>query len=114
MDYEFIRGDTKIIGGFQLVDEEGNILKLDDTDELYFTVKKNSKKNDFVLQKRFSKGEIKYQNGVYYTILEHEDTAKLKYGAYEYDFQLVSGKFVKTPISGTITLTDEITHISNE
>lgn len=114
MDYEFIRGDTQVIGGFQFVDEEGNILKLDDADEMYFTLKKTYKANDYIIQKKLSKGEIQYQDGCYYLILEHDDTANMKYGTYVYDIQIVSRGFVRTPILGTITLTEEATFKSNE
>lgn len=113
MDIEMIRGDTQPIK-FQILDGDGNVLKLDSTDELYFTMKKNYKKTDYVLQKRFSRNEITYQEGYYLFTLEHDDTAELKYGGYVYDIQLVSGTIVATIALGTITLTEEATFKANE
>lgn len=114
IDYELIRGDTTVIGGFQLKDDNGNILKLDASDEMYFSIKKNYKTGDVILQKKLSTDEIKYQDGVYYVILDHDDTAELKYGTYVYDFEIMSQNLVKTVVMGTITLTNEVTHKVNE
>lgn len=114
VDYELIRGDTTVIGGFQLKDNSGNILKLESSDEMYFSIKRNYKTGDVILQKKLSKDEIKYKDGVYYVILEHDDTAELKYGTYVYDFEIMSEGLVKTVVMGTITLTNEVTHKGNE
>lgn len=113
-DYEIIRGDTSIVGPFQIRDANENVLKLDSTDEMYFTIKKSYTNNDYILQKKLSTDEIKYKNGVYYVILEHNDTAELDYGTYVYDFEIISEELVKTILMGTITLTNEVTHKSNE
>lgn len=113
MDFEFVRGDTCPIS-WPLKDANGNDLMLEDGDEMYFTVKESYKKKEFKIQKRFSKGEITYENNKYHTVFEHEDTAKLKFGTYEYDIQIKSGNLVSTAGMGTITLTPEVTHIENE
>lgn len=113
MDFEFIRGDTFRFK-FKLLDANKNILQLTSGDEIYFTVKTNYDKSNFELQKRFSKGEIVQEGDYYYITLSHSDTANLKYGNYVYDIELKSGELVKTLITGNITLSKEVTHISNE
>lgn len=113
MDLEFVRGDTQPIK-FQIKDNDGNILKMEDGDELILTVKKNYNTSKISIQKKLSKGEIYYQEGYYITIFTHKDTAQLKYGTYVYDIQIQSGDMVATPLLGTITLTEEATHIINE
>ena len=113
MDFEFIRGDTFVFK-FKLYDNNGNELKLSGNDELYFTVKTGYNKTDFVMQKRFSTGGIKYIDGYYYIKIEHKDTANLRFTEYVYDIQIMSQNIVKTLVLGNITLTEEVTHISNE
>ncbi len=113
MDIEFVRGDTQPLK-FQVKDNNGNILKMDWYDELIFTIKKNYNAKQALLQKKLSNGSIHYNNGYYFIILTHEDTANLKYGSYVYDIQLMSDDIVATLVLGTITLTEEVTHIDNE
>lgn len=113
MDIEFIRGDTQPIK-FQIKDNNGNVLKMEDSDELIFTMKKNYNKKEAILQKKLSNGSIQYNAGYYFITFSHDDTAKLKYGTYVYDIQLMSGDIVATVVLGTITLTQEVTHKENE
>lgn len=113
MDIEFVRGDTQPLK-FQVKDNKGNVLKMDSSDELIFTVKKNYNTKETKIQKKLSDGSIRYDNGYYFIFLSHEDTSNLKYGTYVYDIQLMSGEIVATLGLGTITLTKEVTHIENE
>ena len=113
MDFEFIRGDTFRFK-FKLIDSNQNVLQLTSGDELYFTMKTNSNKRDFILQKRFSRGEITEENGYYYITLSHSDTGDLKSSSYVYDIQLISNDLVKTLVEGNVTLNQDVTHISNE
>ena len=113
MDIEMIRGDTQPLK-FQVKDNNGNILKMDLGDELIFTIKKNYNTKEKILQKKLSDGSIYYESGYYFITLSHEDTANLKYGTYVYDIQLMSAGIVETLVLGTITLTEEVTHIENE
>ncbi len=113
MDIEFIRGDTKPLK-FQVKDSKGNLLKMDSNDELIFTIKKNYNTKNVILQKKLSDGSIYYKSGYYFITLAHEDTANLKYGTYVYDIQLMSDEIVSTLVLGTISLTQEVTHIENE
>ena len=113
MDIEFVRGDTQPIK-FQIVDNENRVLKMEENEEIIFTMKKNYNTKSTMLQKKLSDKSIKYDNGYYYMVFEHEDTANLKYGAYVYDIQIMSESMVITAMLGTITLTQEVTHIENE
>lgn len=111
-DIEFPRGDTCPIS-FEITDAEKNPLDMSDA-EIYFTVKKNYNTSDIIFQKRLSKGEITVEDILGSLVVEHKDTAELKYGNYVYDIQFKSGDYVKTLAKGNISLTDESTHISNE
>ena len=114
VDFNFPRGDTCPIH-FTITDKAGDELNLEkDIDEIYFTMKKNYRTAEYILQKKYSRGEITVEgkDGVF--ILEHEDTATLKYGKYVYDIQLKSGDYVKTLALGEIELTNESTYIENE
>lgn len=113
MDFEFIRGDTFRFK-FKLYDRNQNVLKLSDEDELYFTMKSSANKTNFVLQKRYSRGEITEEDDYYYITLTHLDTGNLKSGNYVYDIQLTSNELVKTLVEGNITLSQDVTHVSNE
>lgn len=117
VDFEFTRGDTFVFG-FQLVDANKNPLNFNVGDvEIYLTVKKNENTSDVILQKKFSTGEIlrdEEHDGMYYATLNSDDTNELKYGSYGYDVQVKIGDYVSTEIIGTMTLTKEYTHKSNE
>lgn len=112
VDFEVTRGDTLPIT-FDLKDYEKKALT--EFDEIYFTMKKNTNTTEFILQKRLSKGQIELVDEENFAFeLAHKDTANLSYGKYAYDIQIVSGDYVATPYIGTITLTKEVTFISNE
>ena len=115
VDIEFPRGDT-FTYGFHLVDSGKNPINMEEGQgEIYFTVKKNENTSDLIFQKKFSTGEIKLdKDGLYYLVINSDDTANLKYGTYGYDITLKSGEFVSTQVIGTITLTKEYTHKVNE
>ena len=68
----------------------------------------------YIIQKRLSRGDIEVNGTKLSFVLTHNDTAELKYGEYVYDIQFLSGDYVKTLVRGTITLTEEATHKSNE
>jgi len=115
VDIEFPRGDTYVYG-FHLVDKNRQPVIIDDDEtEIYFTVKKNQNTSEVIFQKRYTRDEIKQdENGLYYLIINANDTNQLKYGTYGYDVTIKSGEFVSTQIIGTITLTTEYTHKANE
>lgn len=111
-DFELVRGDTTPIT-FSLKDAVGTDLEVA-PDEIYFTVKQNYTKQDYIFQKRLTRGDITFDNGVCSLILSHRDTATMKYGSYVYDIQIKSGDFYKTVCRGSITLDSESTWLANE
>lgn len=112
-DFEFPRGDTCPLK-FQLVDANKDIIKLQDVDEVFFTVKKGYSANECILQKRFSTGDIVQEESYLSLVLLPEDTERLNYGTYVYDVCVKSGDLTKTLCIGQITLTNEVTFVSNE
>lgn len=113
IDIEFTRGDT-IPVSFTLLDAEGNILELKNGDELYATVKKSYSDKNAVFQKKYTAGDIVFENGQYKFTILSSDTNTLPYGTYVIDLCLKSGDFVRTVAIGEITLTDEVTFVNNE
>ncbi len=84
-------------------------------DEIYFTVKTNYNKTEYLFQKRLSEGTIELMDdGVYQFVIEPEDTDNLKFGSYVFDIQLLAGTDIKQTFVGTLTLTNEATHRANE
>lgn len=109
IDIEFTRGDTCPLK-FSLVDNEGNILTLTSSDELFFTVKNNFNTTTKKLQKKYSTGDItREEDGSYKLIIDPEDTDDWNYGSYVWDLELVSGDYTKTIAIGNLTLTNEVT-----
>lgn len=114
MDLEFTRGDTQILK-LQIKDLDGNILKLTENDELYFTLKQNANSEEVLLQKTLKNNGINLkEDNFYYITLKPEDTSNLGYGTYTYDIEVKSNDFVKTLILATITLTEEVTWKGDE
>ena len=113
MDFEFPRGDTFLFK-FRLKDKNGEEIVLQAGDKLYFTVKKNAKSTDRIIQKTTPSG-ITYDSGYYHITIDSNDTAEQNYGTYQYDIELKTASgVVKTLILGSITLTDEITFKGDE
>lgn len=112
-DIEIIRGDTTPIS-FSLIDKEGNPLIPTNSDEIYFTMKKDYKEQNYILQKKYSSGDFTIDENKINFVLSHEDTAELNYGNYVYDIEIISGDYVQTIVLGRITLADEATWIDNE
>lgn len=117
IDYEFPRGDSFLLDKFRPVDKAGNVVELQDTDKLYFTVKADSYSSNILFQKRLNEGIELQEDGYYHITIEPSDTNGLDYGSYVYDIQLKRTDpkdYVKTLINGTITLTEEVTWEVNE
>ena len=113
-DFEFPRGDTCPIS-FDITDNAGNELDFaQEGVELYFTLKRNYNTSNYIVQKRYSNGDITIEGTVGSLVLTHNDTAELSYGNYVYDIQFKNGDYVKTLVIGTITLTNESTFKVNE
>lgn len=117
IDYEFPRGDSFLLDKFRPVDKAGNVVQLQDTDTLYFTVKRDSYTNNFLFQKKLNEGIKLQDDGYYHITIDPADTNGLDYGPYVYDIQLKRTQpkdYVKTLINGTITLAEEVTWEVNE
>ncbi len=81
-------------------DASGAEYVLQDGDVVTFTVKKNTKTEDVLIQKTGQDVEI-----------EHEDTAEMKYGTYVYDVQLTHANGRPDTFIGpsTFEITEEVT-----
>ena len=114
MDFEFTRGDTKLLK-FKLVDMNGEEMQLSDTDKIYFTVKKTPNSKQIAFQKRLNDGIVLKDDGYYYITINSDDTANLSYSTYGFDIQVKTELgIVKTLLIGSITLTEEYTHKEDE
>lgn len=113
IDFEFPRGDTCPLI-FSLIDEEKNKIEITENDEIYFTVKKSYNTREYILQKKFSDGDIIKETNGYSLVILPNDTNKLNYGTYVYDICIKSGDLTRTVCIGNITLTNEATFIYNE
>ena len=107
------RGDIKLVR-FLVNDPNGTATDVDFT-EIYFTVKKTTKDRLYQFQKRLSTGGIiKLDLGDYELKIEPADTAKMMYGNFKFDVQLVYEDQLKETFVGDFILTDEVTFNENE
>ena len=86
--------------------------------QMYFTMKKEDKDKDIVLQKKLGNGIVKISNEEtesYLLTIDATDTDELltDYG-YVFDIEIVSNSVKRTIVKGTITLTTDITQTINE
>ena len=86
--------------------------------QMYFTMKKEEKDKDIVLQKKLGSGITKVTDDEiesYLLVINATDTDDLltDYG-YVFDIEIVSGSIKRTIVKGTITLTTDITQTINE
>ena len=83
-------------------------------DEIYFTVKKNANDHDYLFQKRLDSGIVFVETGKYQLVILPEDTDGLKFGTYDFDFEIVKDGEIKKTFDGTLILGKEVTHHYNE
>lgn len=110
IDYEFIRGDTKVLNKFRPTDSNGEPLELSSTDQIYFTMKNAN--NVAVIKKKIDNGITLGEDGYYHITLEAVETQDLAVGSYTYDIELdlnLETLFVQTLIEGEIELTQDTT-----
>ena len=113
MRIALIRGDIDY-ERFLITDREGNPTDVD-FDEIYFTVKKNTKVVNVLFQKKLSDNEIeKLGTGDYQVKIDPEDTNNLPYGDYVFDIQLVYQDLIKKTFPGIFAVLDEVTYLQNE
>lgn len=107
-DIKFIRGDTYLFK-FQRKNLEGKPI-IEKAQKMWFTVKKNYKKQDKMIQKTLADGNIIFDAESFYHIrIDHEDTTNLKYGKYVYDIQVENDGIVSTVALGKFEITNEVT-----
>lgn len=74
----------------QLLDQYDNIVVLEDTAMVYFTVKENPNTDEYVFQKRLGNGITYSEEDQFYVVdIQPEDTEQLVYKDYFYDFTIV-------------------------
>ena len=98
-------------------------------DEMYFTVKKDNKDRDFVLQKTLNDGitltDVKYEGlkiieRTYNLLIQPSDTDNLiPNKEYSFDIEIITtaqdnSQIKKTIVTGTLVLTDATTKYYNE
>ena len=113
IDYEFKRGDTKLLKKFRPVDQNGNVLLLTNLDNIYFTMKKNEN-GTAIIKKKIGNGITYGSDGFYHITLQANETANLSAGTYKYDIELDTYNsqaqlIVSTIIEGEIELTQDVT-----
>ncbi len=113
MDLEFTRGDS-VEFILELVSDDGEQIILEDNDMLYMTVKKNSRDEEAIFQKKLGNGIEKTEDGKYLITILSTDTDNLDYGEYGYDIELIACGKKKTLGIYKINLTEEYTHVGNE
>ena len=107
-DLEFPRGNTFEFS-FDLLDEENK--KITRLDEIYFTIKKNYKDTDYLLQKRLSRKDgLSFFDSEVTVLLKYEDTIKLDFSRYTYDVAIKVDDLFKTVLIGNVELTKNVTH----
>lgn len=111
---EFTRGDSHGFC-FQRKDFNGELIK-SKSEKMWFTVKKNYKTTEILIQKTLENGEITYTDDdfTYHIMINPNDTKKLNYGDYVYDIQIENAGIVKTIAKDTLTLTEEVTFEGGE
>lgn len=105
---EFTRGDTYRFK-FQRFNENGEVIE-EKSQKMWFTVKKNYRTEEKLIQKTLENNEIKFDTEYFYHIvIEPNDTSNLNYGKYVYDIQVENDGVVSTIALGELTLTNEVT-----
>lgn len=110
VSFDFKRGDTQTLR-FGVLTKDGSPLKLGLTDEIFFTIRVNEDAKNIILQKKYSNGTLKYEDGYVVVKLTHRDTNDLEPITYRYDIQvdLNNKDFVGTVFEGDIDLGKDVT-----
>lgn len=112
MEISLPRGDIRNIK-FQVTDNGEPYI---DFDEVYFTVKKDYKTSDTLIQKKLSDETIHLDRttGYFSFRFEPEDTEDLAYKTYVFDIEVVKGTIIKQTTLGNLIITPEVTFPANE
>lgn len=95
------RGDTAVLQ-LSIKKDDGSDYAIAETDNILFTIKKNTKEKTVILQKAVSNGTIG---------INPEETSSLDYGTYCYDVQLKKedGTVATVITPSPFILTEEVT-----
>lgn len=96
------RGDSAVFK-INIFNSDGSVYEIKQNDEVLFTVKRNTRTDEYIIQKKSDlNGEV---------FFTPEDTALLSYGTYKYDIQVRNSLGVVNTIVGpaNFVLTDEVT-----
>lgn len=108
---EIIRGDTLPLA-FQRKNSQGEVI-ITPPDKAYFTVKKNYKTGEVLIQKTLDDMTFDSE-GYYHFVIESSDTDDFKYGSYVYDVEVITDDYKQTISRGEFIVTEEVTFASNE
>ena len=113
MEITMHRGDIQLVSFTARYEDGTPIIPLDGA---YFTVKRDFYSPAPLFQKRLSDGTIaKLSEGEYGFYIEAADTDNLEYGDYVCDIEIVSElRHIKKTLTGTLTITEEVTFAGNE
>lgn len=106
-----IRGDTRKYY-FQRKNANGEVIT-SRPDSLYFTVKKDYRAEDFLIQKTLDDMTLD-EDGTYHFTIEPSDTDDLKYGSYVCDIQVTQDAIKTTILKDEFVIEEEVTFSSNE
>lgn len=111
---QLTRGDSKTIRFRRISKETGEVItKL--PLEVYFTMKEDYRKEDYIFQKTLENGIVfNEEDNYYYLTIKPEDTDGIEFGIYNYDIQIVDEEDYKHTITGDIKITREVTWSENE
>lgn len=107
---ELTRGDTGKYK-FRRYNADGNVIG-NIADQIYFTIKKDSYTQEYVLQKTLE-DMIFDEDHYYHFTIYPADTDNLDYGTYRYDIEVVQDGN-KTTTVGEFIIKEEVTFVSNE
>lgn len=76
---------------------------------IHFTVKKNIKDEDYILQKSIGDGITKKSDRVYFVRVAPEDTKNIEPGMYACDIQIGVNDDIYTPLIGSLRVVRDVT-----
>lgn len=108
-----IRGDTKKLKFIRKDNNDETILI--QPDNIYFSVKDNTKTKIIKIQKTLEDMEFNQETGEYTFTILPSDTNELSYATYKYDLEVKDGEnYIQTIALGDFVVEEEVTFADNE